>query len=64
MVAVEGLLASILVQVPVTAILLPAVIGLFNAGAAVQVGPAGPKGLSEMIGCALITVIHASAVLA
>ena len=64
MVAVAGLLASMRVQLPVTAILLPAVMALFQTGAAVQVGASGPKGLRLIIGWALITVIQASAVLA
>ena len=63
MVAGEGLLTSMRVQVPVTATLDPLVIGELSVGAAVVVAPTPdpPAVISVrlMVGCALITVCQA-----
>jgi hypothetical protein len=63
MVAVEGFVASILVQVPDTVIDDPVLIGELTTGAAVQTAPTEliPEPVMLMAGCALTTVAQAPA---
>ena len=64
MVAEPGLVASILLQVPVTEILLPAAMGLVNTGAVVHTALTPLKPETVMVGCALTTDCHAAATFA
>src|SRR5215213_5331081 len=65
-VAVEGLLASILVQVPLTETEEPGEIGEFTTGAAVHIAATEliPEPVILIGGCALTTLCHAEATLA